>query len=165
MKFKLRPWTLEDLNSLVRNANNFNVARFMTDGFPHPYTNENGKAFLEFATKDTPINNFAIDIQGEAAGGIGIRLQSDIHKKNAEIGYWLGESFWGKGIITEAIKEIIEFGFENYDINRIFAKPFGTNPASQRVLEKSGFKLEGKFEKTLLKNGEYLDELIYAIRR
>jgi RimJ/RimL family protein N-acetyltransferase len=165
MKFKLRPWTLEDLNSLVRNANNFNVARFMTDGFPHPYTNENGKAFLEFATKDTPINNFAIDIQGEAAGGIGIRLQSDIHKKNAEIGYWLGESFWGKGIITEAIKEIIEFGFENYDINRIFAKPFGTNPASQRVLEKSGFKLEGKFEKTLLKNGEYLDELIYAIKR
>ena len=165
MKFKLRPWTLEDLNSLVRNANNFNVARFMTDGFPHPYTNENGKSFLEFAAKDTPINNFAIDIQGEAAGGIGIRLQSDIHKKNAEIGYWLGESFWGKGIITEAIKEIIEFGFENYDINRIFAKPFGTNPASQRVLEKSGFKLEGKFEKTLLKNGEYLDELIYAIRR
>ena len=165
MNFKLRPWTLDDLDSLVRNANNFNIAKFMSDKFPHPYTTEDGKAFIEIATKDNPINIFAIDIDGQAVGGIGIFLQSDIHQKNAEIGYWLAEPFWGKGIITKAINEIVDFGFKNYDITRIFARPFGINIASQRVLEKSGFKLEGKFEKALFKNGEYLDEMIYAIRR
>jgi ribosomal-protein-alanine N-acetyltransferase len=165
MRFNLRPWKLDDLNSLVKNADNFNVAKFLTDVFPHPYTTEDGKAFLEFITKITPVNNFAIDIEGEAVGGIGIFLESDIHLKNAEIGYWIAESFWGKGIITEAIKQIVEFGFKTYDINRIFARPFGTNIASHRVLEKAGFTLEGRFEKTLYKNGEYLDELIYAVRR
>ena len=156
---------MDDLDCLVRNANNFNIAKFMTNEFPHPYTNENGKAFIEFATKDNPIHIFAIDINGQAIGGIGIHLQSDLHGKNAELGYWLGETFWRQGIITRAINEIIDFAFKTYDINRIFARPFETNIASQRVLEKSGFKLEGKFEKTLFKNGEYLDEMIYAIRR
>jgi len=163
--FKLRPWKLEDLDSLVKHANNISIAKFMTDGFPHPYTIENGKAFISFATKDTPVHIFAIDVNGQAVGGIGIHPQSDIHKMNAELGYWLAEPFWGQGIITRAIKEIIDLAFKTYDIDRVFARPFGTNKVSQRVLEKCGFILEARFEKTLFKNGEYLDELIYAVRR
>jgi ribosomal-protein-alanine N-acetyltransferase len=165
MNFKLRPWTINDLDSLVLNANNPFIAKFMTDEFPYPYSSENGKVFIEFATKDYPIHIFAIEVEGKAVGGIGIHPQQDIMKKNAELGYWLGEAYWGKGIITKAISEVAEFGFKTYDINRIFARPFGTNISSQKVLEKSGFILEARIEKSIFKNGEYLDELIYAIRR
>jgi [ribosomal protein S5]-alanine N-acetyltransferase len=86
-------------------------------------------------------------------------------EKNAELGYWLAEPFWGRGIVSSAISQMVEFAFSTYDIDRVFARPFGTNIASQKVLEKNNFILEGKFEKTLIKNGELLDELIYAIRR
>jgi [ribosomal protein S5]-alanine N-acetyltransferase len=103
-------------------------------------------------------------VDGKAVGGIGIHIQPDIYQKNAEMGYWLGEPFWGKGIITNAISQMVDYAFKHWSINRIFARPFGTNLASQRVLEKAGFLLEGKFEKTLYKNGEYMDELIYATR-
>lgn len=165
MHFTLRPFTVNDLNSLVKYANNPKIANNLTDKFPYPYTKENGKMFIEFATKNTPTNIFAIDINGEACGGIGIHPQEDVHRKNAELGYWLGEPFWGNGIITKAIEQIADYGFKNFDITRIFARPYGTNFASQRVLEKAGFILEARFEKTLFKNGEYKDELIYAIRR
>ncbi len=165
MQFTLRPWKTEDLDSLVKFANNYNIARFMTDRFPHPYTPDNGKIFIESATNDFPFNIFAIDINGDAAGGIGIHLQSDIQCKNAELGYWLAEPFWGNGIITKAIIQMVAYGFTTWDFNRIFARPFGTNIASRKVLEKAGFILEGRFEKTFFKNGEYHDELIYAIRR
>jgi RimJ/RimL family protein N-acetyltransferase len=163
--FKLRPWTMEDLDSLVRHANNFNIAKNMTDSFPHPYSEENGKGFIAFATKDDPIHIFAIEVDGEAVGGIGLHPQADIHRKNLELGYWLSEKYWGLGIVPRAIKQMVEFGFNTYDVSRIFARPYGTNLASQRVLEKSGFVLEGRFEKSLFKNGEYVDELVYAVRR
>ena len=165
MKFKLRPWSISDLDSLVKYANNWNVAKNLTDKFPFPYSESNGKAFIEFATKDNPIHIFAIDIEGQAVGGIGIHPQDDIHRKNAELGYWLAEPFWGQGIISNAIKQAVDFAFATYDIDRVFARPFGTNAASQKVLEKNNFILEGRFEKVLIKNKEYLDELIYAIRR
>ena len=165
MHFLLRPWSLTDLYSLVRYANNPDIAKFMTDGFPHPYTEEAGKAFIAFATKDDPIHIFAIEANGEAVGGIGLHPQADVHRKNAELGYWLAEPFWGKGIITNAIKEIVAFGFKTYDINRIFARPFATNIGSQKVLGKAGFVLEGRFDKTFFKNGEFLDEFVYAVRR
>jgi ribosomal-protein-alanine N-acetyltransferase len=165
MQFTLRPFTLNDLDSLVKYANNPKIANNLTDKFPYPYTKENGKNFIEFATKNTPTNIFAIDINGEACGGIGIHPQEDVHRKNAELGYWLAEPFWGNGIVARAIVQIVEYGFMNFDIIRIFARPYGTNTASQRVLEKAGFTLEGKFEKTLFKNGEFKDELIYAVRR
>jgi ribosomal-protein-alanine N-acetyltransferase len=165
MKFKLRPWTISDLESLVKYANNWNVAKNLTDKFPHPYTERNGRKFIEFATKDNPIHIFAIDIEGQAIGGIGIHPQDDIYRKNAELGYWLAEPFWGQGIISNAIIQIINFGFSTYDIDRIFARPFGTNIASQKVLKKNNFFLEGLFEKVLFKNGEYLDEFVYALRR
>jgi len=164
-EFKLRPWAKEDLNNLVKHANNWNIAKNLTDKFPFPYTESNGQAFIEFATKDDPIHIFAIDIEGQAVGGIGIHPQEDIYRKNAELGYWLAEPFWGQDIISRAIKQILKFTFETYDIDRVFARPFGTNIPSQRVLEKNEFILEGKFEKTLIKGGILMDELIYAIRR
>lgn len=164
MDFTLRPWNNEDLESLVKYANNYKIARFMTDQFPHPYTIEKGNAFIEFVTKDSPLHIFAIAIENEAVGGIGLHPQFDIQRKNAELGYWLGEPFWGHGIITKAVIQMVNYGFKNFDINRIFARPFGTNIASQKVLEKAGFQLEARFEKSLFKNGEYLDELIYAVR-
>lgn len=163
--YKLRPWKDEDLNNLVKFANNWNIAKNLTDKFPFPYTEENGKMFIDFASKDDPIHIFAIDIDGQSVGGIGIHPQDDIQKRNAELGFWLAEPFLGLGIITSAIREMVNFAFETYDIDRVFARPFGTNIASQRVLEKNGFILESKFEKVLVKNGVLLDELVYAIRR
>ena len=117
------------------------------------------------ATIDDPTHIFAIDIDGHAVGGIGIHSQSDIFRKNAELGYWLAEPFWGKGIMTTAVKEMLEYSFNNFEINRVFARPFGNNVGSQKVLEKAGFVLEARLSKVLFKNGEYLDELIYAVRR
>ena len=165
MNFTLRPWTINDLDDLVKFANNKEIAKYMTDQFPHPYTIEKGKAFIEFASKESPVHIFAIEVNGQAVGGIGIHPQSDIYSRNAELGYWLAEPFWGKGIITKAVQQMIDYGFENFEIDRIFARPFGTNKGSQKVLEKSGFLLEAKLEKTLFKNGEVLDELIYSVRR
>ncbi|MDB5263882.1 MAG: family N-acetyltransferase, partial [Adhaeribacter sp.] len=112
-----------------------------------------------------PSKIFAIEVNGEAAGGIGVHPQTDIQRKNAELGYWLAEPYWGKGIITKAIRQMVDFAFQHPDIERIFARPFGTNLASQRVLEKAGFILEARLHKTFFKNGIYEDELIYARRR
>lgn len=165
MDFRLRPWKPDDIDSLVEYANNPDIAKFMTDKFPHPYNREAGKAFIAFATADNPVHIFAIDINGKASGGIGIHPQSDIQRINAELGYWLAEPFWGKGIISKAIRQTLDFAFTTYEIDRVFARPFGTNIASQKVLEKNNFRLEAKFEKTLIKNGELLDEIFYAIRR
>lgn len=165
MDFLLRPWTPDDLHTLVRYANNPRIAANLMDRFPHPYTEELGRIFLQMATQAIPPTVMAIQIAGEACGGIGLHLQEDIFRKNAELGYWLAEPFWGRGIITDAIRQKVDYGFRNWDIDRIFARPFGTNLASQKVLEKAGFSLEGRFEKTIFKNGQYLDEVIYAIRR
>lgn len=165
MEFKLRPWKKRDLVSLVKHANNWNIAKYLTDEFPHPYTKENGEKFIRFALGYDPVQIFAIEINGEASGGIGLHPQDDIHKKNAELGYWLAEPYWGNGIITKAIKEIVEYGFKTYEIDRIFARPFGSNIGSHRALEKAGFQLEARFEKTIWKKDRYEDELIFAIRR
>jgi RimJ/RimL family protein N-acetyltransferase len=163
MEFILRPWVESDLGSLVKHANNPKIAANMTDAFPHPYTEENGKAFIAMAMRAPSI--LAIEVNGEAVGGIGIHPQSDIMCKNAELGYWIGEAFWGKGIITQAVKQMLDMAFSKYDITRVYARPFGSNVASQRVLEKAGFTLEARIEKNIYKNGVFQDELIYAVRR
>ena len=165
MKFLLRPWSFSDIEALVEYGNNYTIAKNMRNVFPHPYTKEDGLKFIEMTSQHNPRKIFAIDINDKASGGIGIFPQDDILCKNAELGYWLAEPFWGNGVITKAIKEMIAYGFETFDINRIYAIPFGTNIGSQRALEKAGFILEGRFEKTIFKNGEYHDELIYAIRK
>ena len=163
MNYKLRPFIDTDLASLVKYANNYNIAKFLTNQFPHPYTDDDGRKFISSVANNNPTNVFAIEVNGEAVGSIGIFPQSDIHKKNAEMGYWLAEPFWGNGIITRAIGEIVEYGFKTFDITRIFARPFSTNLASHRVLEKAGFVCEARLKNALYKNGEYMDELIYAM--
>lgn len=166
--FELRPWTQADLDSLLRYADNKKIARNLTNFFPHPYRRKDGERFIQMVAEKKPTQVFAISVNGEAAGAIGIhpRPADDIECRNAELGYWLAEPYWGRGIMTRAVVQMVDYGFQTFDgIDRIFARPFGTNIGSQRVLEKAGFVLEGRFEKTLFKFGEYEDELIYAVRR
>ena len=162
MDIKLRKWNEADLDNLVKYANNQNVAKWLTNGFPHPYTFEDGKAFLSMIADDNPTKAFAIEVNGEAVGAIGIFPQTDIHEKTAEMGYWLAEEYWGNGIMEKAIQETVNYGFKTFDIVRIFARPFSTNINSQRVLEKAGFTFEARLKKALFKNGEIMDELIYV---
>jgi len=161
----LRPWNMADLDYLVKFANNAKIACNLTDAFPHPYSRENGIAYISTFSNDNPAKIFAITVDGIPCGSIGISPQTDIHRKNAEMGYWLAEEYWGRGIMTEAVKQTIRHGFDSFDLERIFARPFSTNIASQRVLEKAGMKLEARFEKTIIKNGIFLDELFYSVRR
>lgn len=163
--FTLRPWAASDLPSLVQHANNADIARYLIDAFPHPYTAEDGQGYLEFVASQAPGCIFAIDVAGQAVGSIALHPQADIHRKNAELGFWLAQPFWDQGIITQAISQVVAHGFRAFDITRIFARPFGTNRASQRVLEKAGFALEARFAQTLFKNGEFLDEWVYGLRR
>lgn len=165
VKVNIRPWKVDDLNDLVALANHPAIAKFMTDQFPSPYTEEAGNKFISYAMSGNPLNIFAIEADGNLAGGIGLHSQPDIYRLNMELGYWIGEKYWGQGIVTSAIGQIVDYGFKTFDIQRIFARPFGTNIGSQKVLEKSGFILEAKLEKTLIKNGELLDEWIYAKRK
>lgn len=164
MEFILRPWSLSDVQSLAKYANNKEIAKNLRDKFPHPYLEEDAENFIRFVQEHNPDGIMAIEINGEACGGIGIHPQEDIYRKNAEMGYWIGEAYWGKGIMTKAIKQMVMYGFQKFDINRIFAIPFHNNIGSQKALEKAGFKVEAKMSKTIFKNGEYLDEIIYAIR-
>ncbi|MFY7880509.1 MAG: GNAT family N-acetyltransferase [Lacibacter sp.] len=161
----IRPWSAADLNNLVHYANNWNIAKYLTDQFPYPYTEDKGKAFIEMATQHHPVRIFAIDMNGQAVGGIGIHPQQDIYRRNAELGYWLAEPYWGQGIMSHAIKSAVNYAFDTLDIDRVFARPFGSNIASQKVLEKNNFILEGRFEQVLIKAGVLEDELVYAIRR
>lgn len=165
MEITLRKWTITDLDNLVKYADNIHIAQWLTNQFPHPYTREDGEKYLSIISQDNPTKVFAIDLNGEAIGSIGIFPQPDIHEKNAEIGYFLAKPYWGKGIMVQAVGKIVKYGFETFDIIRIFARPFSTNTASQRVLEKAEFTLEARLEKTIFKNGIYMDELIYAVRK
>jgi RimJ/RimL family protein N-acetyltransferase len=165
LHFILRPWREEDLPSLVKYADNPDIAKFMTDGFPHPYTEECGKKFIRVVSADDPVKVFAIEINGEAAGSVGIFQQQDVHRMNAEIGYWLAEIYWGNGVMSRVLTQMTEYGFTTFGINRIFARPFGSNRKSARVLEKAGFRLEAIFKGALIKNGVFEDEMIYSIRK
>ncbi len=163
MDFKLRAWTTADLDSLIKNSDNINITRFMSDGFPD--TPEKWNSFIDFAIGNKDVLYLAIEVNGEAVGGIGVSPQKDIMRKSAELGYWLSENYWGQGIMTKAITEMVKLAFDAFDITRIYATPFETNYASHRVLEKAGFKLEAISEKIAYKNGILLDELIYSIER
>lgn len=165
MEISLREWRNEDLDSLLTHANNINIARFMTNAFPNPYTRKDGEAFLHRVKNISSGLILAIDVDGSAVGSIGVFPQEDVECKNAEMGYWLGEAYWSKGIITKVIPMMLRIAFEKFDIDRIYARPFGNNPASKRVLDKSGFSHEALIHKGIYKNGEYLDLLIYGIRR
>ncbi|MFT4600563.1 MAG: ribosomal-protein-alanine N-acetyltransferase [Arenicella sp.] len=165
MTIQLRSLQASDLPNLVKYANNKKIFDNLTDAFPHPFDESKGRAFIERILATKPNHVQAITIDNELVGCIGVHPKDDVYRKNAELGYWVAESFWGKGIISDAIPKMVQYGFENFEISRIYATPYAHNVASQKALEKSGFKLEAHFKNTLFKNGEYLDEMIYAIRR
>jgi [ribosomal protein S5]-alanine N-acetyltransferase len=159
----LRPWQASDLEDLCCRANDDRIASFMTDAFPHPYSSLDGLRFLTLAMS-SPERFRAIVMADRAVGAIGLHPQGDILSRNAELGYWLSPEFHGKGIMTRAVGEMVAHGFATLPVHRIFARPFSNNPASMRVLEKAGFVLEARFQATIIKRGEVLDELIYGIR-
>jgi RimJ/RimL family protein N-acetyltransferase len=165
MPVALRPWTYEDLDRLVYLADNPAIAANMTDAFPAPYTREAGLLFLEKAVNQQPPLLLAMTSGAWLAGGIGLHPRNDIYRLNAELGYWLGQEYWGYGIMTEAIRQMVMYGFANTGITRIFATPFPHNIASQRALINNGFVLEARFENALTKHGVVMDELVYSIRR
>lgn len=159
----LRPFTPEDCNDLAHNANNPKIAQFLTDAFPSPYTLKTAEKFIENVSQNNPPNVLGIEIEGEICGGIGIHFKEDIYRKSAEMGYWLAEKHWGKGIIPKAIKAMISHGFANFDINRIYASPYGHNNQSKRVLEKAGFRHEATLQDAVFKNEQFYDLFIFSI--
>ena len=159
----IRRWRTRDAASVVRYANNFNVSRYLRDRFPYPYTMEHARAFLAGAVdEEGEETKFAIDVDGEAVGGIGVIPGADIERFSAEIGYWLGEPFWGRGIMTDVLKAVTEWSMQEFHLTRMFALPFANNPASCRVLEKAGYVCEGRLRKAAIKDGRVLDQLMYA---
>ena len=135
----------------------------MRDRFPHPYTRTDADWWIAHVRTQWPPTNFAIVVDGEAAGGIGFIPQEDVSRRSAEIGYWLGEAYWGRGIATDAVRAVTTHIFATFDICRIYATVFESNPASARVLEKAGFVYEGRMRQAVTKNGHRLDALMYAL--
>jgi RimJ/RimL family protein N-acetyltransferase len=158
----LRPWHHADADSLVRHANNINVARHLRDRFPHPYTRDNAKEFLKAVSGAEPQTNFAIDVSGEAGGGLGFVPGSDVERYSAEVGYWLGEALWNRGIASEALDLFTRYAFDELHLLRLFALPLADNPASIRVLEKTGYAREGTLRASCVKYGQPRDQVMFA---
>jgi ribosomal-protein-alanine N-acetyltransferase len=161
----LREWKPGDEGSLVRSANSRRIWRNLRDAFPNPYTLADAEHWIKIANPTTPIGNFAIVVDGAAVGGIGLVLKGDVFRRSAEIGYWLGEQFWGRGIVTEAVRAVTDYAFATFDLCRVYAGVFEWNPASMRVLEKAGYEFECRMKKSVTKDGQTIDELIYAMIR
>lgn len=151
--------------SIAEYANNKKIADKLHNAFPYPYRLKDAEEHINacISADESKVILRAIDIDGIAVGSIGIFLKDDVYCKSAELGYWLGEPFWGKGIMTQAVKQICKMAFEKYDIVRIFAEPYADNTASRRVLEKAGFRLEGILRKSVYKKGQIMDSCIYAL--
>ncbi len=161
----VRSWEWGDRDAIVRHANNRKVSINLRDRFPYPYTARDARNWLDSVVDQKPETNFAIDVAGEAVGGIGFTTQYDVGRRSAEIGYWLGEEFWGRGIATEALIAVTEYAFANFDLCRLYAHVFDWNSASARVLEKAGYEFEGRLRKSVTKEGQTIDQLMYAMIR
>ena len=162
---RVRSWEWRDRDAIVRHANNRKISINLRDRFPYPYTVSDARTWLEIVVGSKPETNFAIDVAGEAVGGIGFTLQPDVAHRSAEIGYWLGEESWGRGITTAALIAVSDHAFANYDICRLYAHVFEWNRASARVLEKAGYEFEGRLRKSVTKNGQTIDQFMYALIR
>jgi [ribosomal protein S5]-alanine N-acetyltransferase len=158
----LRDWRKSDEASIVGHANNLNIARQLRDRFPHPYTRDDARTFLKAAASGTPRTNFAIDVAGEAVGGLGYVPGGDVERYSAEVGYWLAEPFWNRGIITEALGLFTRYAFTELNLLRLFAVPLADNPGSIRVLEKAGYVREGILRASCVKYGQAKDQVLYA---
>jgi len=159
----IRTWRWNDWESIARHANNWRVWIDLRDRFPYPYTVADAENWLRSVRQMTPETQFAISIGDAAVGGIGITLLDDVHHRSGEIGYWLGEEYWGQGIATAAVRAVTTRAFSAYDVCRIQAAVFEWNPASMRVLEKAGYTLEGRLRKSVTKDGKTIDQSLYAI--
>jgi ribosomal-protein-alanine N-acetyltransferase len=159
---EVRSWQRDDLTSLVQHANNRNVWINLRDRFPHPYATRDGREFLRTALTQRPETLFAIAVGGQAVGGIGFMMMPDVERVSAEIGYWLAEPFWGRGITTEALVAVTRYAIETHGFTRVFALPFAWNQGSCRVLEKAGYVLEGRLRRSAIKDGQIVDQMQYA---
>jgi RimJ/RimL family protein N-acetyltransferase len=164
-KYIIRDWRIDDAPSIAKYANNRKIWINLRDGFPHPYQLSDAENFIAKVAKQNPRTVFAIANNKEAIGSIGLMLGEDVHRFTAEMGYWLAEPFWNKGIMSEVVDSFAEFALEEFKLQRIFAEPYTSNPASARVLEKAGFVLEGKLRSSVFKDGKILDQFLYAKTR
>ena len=160
--YLIRYWKKEDAPTITKYANNRKIWLNLRDCFPHPYHLSDAEDFLTRVFKQQPATFFAIANEKEAIGSIGLTFGENIHRYTAELGYWLAEPFWNKGIMTEAVSKFTDFAFERFELNRIFAEPYADNTASVRVLEKAGFVLEGTLRASVFKDGKVLDQFLYA---
>jgi RimJ/RimL family protein N-acetyltransferase len=159
----LRKFKQNDAIRMQELANNEKISINLRDAFPHPYTLSDAKDFIENCLSQDPITTFAIEYEGEYVGNIGLGQGSDVYRKSAEIGYFIGEPYWNKGITTKAVNLITKYGFEKLGIVRIHTGIYEYNPASMRVLEKCGFEKDGVFRAAIFKNGKMWDEHRFSI--
>ena len=161
-KCVVRSWRASDAKGLPHHANNRKIWLNLRDRFPHPYTLADAEDFISRMAETVPETNFAIDVEGQAVGGIGVMLHSDVERCSAEIGYWLGEDHWGQGIMTDALNAFVDHCFGEFQLTRIYAVPFAGNNGSCRVLEKAGFVLEGILRRAAIKDGVVVDQFMYS---
>ncbi|HZO92884.1 MAG TPA: GNAT family N-acetyltransferase [Candidatus Baltobacteraceae bacterium] len=153
----VRPPRLGDAPSVAECANDFDVWRNLRDRFPYPYTVQDAEEWIRRNSGLEPATTFFIEVGGHAAGGIALMPNDDIQRCSAELGYWLGRTFWGRGIVTDAVRAVARYGLERLALTRVYALPFARNAASRRVLAKAGFVEEGILRKAAVKNGEVID--------
>ncbi|MHB8418258.1 MAG: GNAT family N-acetyltransferase [Myxococcales bacterium] len=158
----VRPWRPEDVDSLAEHADDLRIWRNLRDRFPHPYTRADAEAWIAANARLEAPTNFAIEVGGRAVGGIGVTPQQDVFRHSAEIGYWLGVAHWRKGIATEAVGAVSEWAFQGLGVHRLYAGVFAWNRASARVLEKAGYRLEGRLREAAVKAGETVDLYVFA---
>lgn len=163
MNIRLRPWQANDLEPLVKLADNKRIYDQVRDLFPHPYTFDDGKYWLSVNVGVTPVINFVIEVDGQFAGSIGMVPQTDVYRSNMEIGYWLGEPFWGRGITSKAVELIVNLIWHQYpEVYRIYANTYEHNEASKKALLKNAFELECVHKKGVIKNGQLIDEYVWV---
>lgn len=158
----LRDLEEKDLPFLAEYANNEKISNNLRDAFPIPYTIEDARNFYNLVKDEKPKTNFAIEFQGKYVGNIGLVIGTDVYRNSAELGFFIGEPFWNKGIVSKAVDLMVKYGFDELNLVRIFSIVFDYNKASQRVLEKCGFVKETVFRKSITKHGNIYDEVRYA---
>lgn len=158
----LRKFRRNDKYRMAEIANNMKIAVSLRDAFPYPYSLEDARKFINMCLRVKPYQVFAIEFEGEYVGNIGLHKQDDVYRKTAELGYFIGEQYWNRGITTRAVNLICEYGFRELDVIKIFSGVFSFNTASQRVLEKCGFEREAVLKSSVIKNGKIYDEYRYA---
>ena len=167
MNCKIRKWKLTDAKNIAVALSNKKIQDNLRDGLPHPYTEQDGIDFISsmLSANEDETFAFAITFDDKAIGSIAVFRQQNIHRQTAEMGYYIAEEYWGKGIMTDAVKQICEYVFKNSDILRIYAEPFAYNAGSCRVLEKAGFQYEGTLRNNAVKNGKVIDMKMYSLLR